>query len=240
MRLKKSSLVAALLALQLAAVPAFAQGGAEPAATKGRIAVSAEGRIDTPPDMATITMGVTTRGDTAAAALSANSAQLAAVLQRLRAAGIAERDLQTSGLNLGPQMDYSRDGKPPRILGYEASNMLTVRVRDLAALGTILDQAVGDGANAFHGLAFALSDPEPALDAARVRAVHEARRKAEMMAEAAGVKLGRILAISEGGGMADPMPKMRGGMAMAAEAVPVAGGEVSYAVSVDVTWELGE
>lgn len=237
MRLKKSSLVAALLALQLAAVPAMAQEAASP---KGRLVISAEGRIDTAPDMATITLGVATQGKTAAEALSANSTQLGAVLERLRGAGIAERDLQTSGLNLGPQMDYSRDGKPPRITGYEASNMLTVRVRDLAALGGILDQAVGDGANTFHGLSFALTEPQPALDQARVNAVHEARRKAEIIAGAAGVKLGRIVELSEHGGMADAMPKMRSAMGAAAESVPIASGEVTYAVNVSVTWELAE
>ena len=190
--------------------------------------------------MAAITLGVATRAETAAEALSANSAQLAAVLERLRGAGIAERDLQTTGLSLGPQMDYSRDGQPPRVMGYEASNMLTVRVRALETLGTILDQAVGDGANTFHGLSFALSDPEPALDRARVQAVQEARRKAEMMAEAAGVRLGPVVSISEAGGGRPPMPMMRQSMAMEAAAVPVASGEVGYAVSVTVSWDLAE
>jgi uncharacterized protein len=203
-----------------------------------RITVTAEGRVESAPDMATITLGVQTQAKTAAAALAENSARLAAVLGRLKAAGIAERDLQTSGLSLGPQLDYSRDGQAPRVIGYEVSNLLTVRVRDLGLLGGVLDQAVSDGANTFHGLAFGLADPTAALDAARVAAVTEARRKAGMMAGAAGVKLGAVLDMAEQGGMMDQRPMFRGAVAMEASAVPVQGGEVTYSVSVTVTWAL--
>lgn len=237
MRLKTVSVLAmglaAALAVQMAAVPALAD------MAKPRITVMGEGRVDARPDMATITLGVTTQGDTAAAALAENSTRLAAVLAQLKAAGVAERDLQTSGLNLGPRMDYSRDGEPPKVIGYEVSNQVTVRVRDLAALGGILDKAVGDGANTFQGLSFGLADASGALDAARVNAVTEAARKAAMMAEAAGAKLGPVIEMSETGGMADPVPMYRrGAVAMAAEAVPVEGGEVTYTVNVTMTWEL--
>lgn len=237
MRLKTVSVLAmglaAALAVQMAAGPALAD------TAKPRITVMGEGRVDARPDMATITLGVTTQGDTAAAALAENSTRLAAVLAQLKAAGVAERDLQTSGLNLGPRMDYSRDGEPPKVIGYEVSNQVTVRVRDLAALGGILDKAVGDGANTFQGLSFGLADATGALDAARVNAVTEAARKAAMMAEAAGAKLGPVIEMSETGGMADPVPMYRrGAVAMAAEAVPVEGGEVTYTVNVTMTWEL--
>ena len=237
MRLKTVSVLTAglmaAMALQGFAAPAQAE------AAKPRITVTGEGRVDARPDMATITLGVTTQGDTAAAALSENSARLAAVLTQLKAAGVAERDLQTSGLSLGPRMDYYRDGQPPKVVGYEATNQVTVRVRDLAALGGILDAAVGDGANTFHGLSFGLADTTAALDAARVNAVAEAGRKAAMIAEAAGARLGPVLAIAESGGMTDPVPMYRrGAVAMAAEAVPVEGGEVSYTINVTMTWEL--
>jgi len=232
MRLMTTKALAALLAVQLSALPALAQA---PAA---RITVTAEGRVDSAPDMATITLGVQTQGRTAAEALAANSAQLATVLGRLKAGGIAARDLQTSGLSLGPQMDYSRQGQPPRVIGYEASNMLTVRVRNLDLLGGVLDQAVSDGANTFHGLAFGLSDPTAALDTARVQAVGEARRKAAMMAGAAGAQLGAVLDMAEQGGGIDPRPMYRGAVAMEASPVPVQGGEVSLSVSVTVTWSL--
>ena len=237
MRLTKVSMLAAglasALAVQMAALTALAE------TAKSRITVTGEGRVDARPDMAVITLGVATQGDTAAAALAENSRRLAAVLAQLKAAGVAERDLQTSGLSLGPRMDYSREGQPPKVVGYEASNMVTVRVRDLTALGGILDKAVGDGANTFHGLSFGLIDATAALDAARVSAVKEAARKAAMMAGAAGVALGPVIEMTESGGAPDPMPMYRkGAVAMAAEAVPVEGGEVSYAVNVTVTWEL--
>lgn len=237
MRLTKVSVLAAglatALAVQLAAVPALAD------TAKSRITVTGEGRVDARPDMAVITLGVATQGDTAAAALSENSSRLAAVLAQLKAAGVAERDLQTSGLNLGPRLDYSRDGQPPQVVGYEASNMVTVRVRDLTALGTILDKAVGDGANTFHGLNFGLAETDATLDAARVQAVQEAKRKAAMMAEAAGVTLGPVIEMTESSGAPAPVPMFRkDAVAMAAEAVPVEGGEVSYSVNVNVTWEL--
>ncbi len=218
------ALLAGMMAGQVAAGAALADKA------PGRITVTGEGQVDAAPDIATITLGVQVRGDTAAAALAANSERLGAVLARLKAGGIADRDLQTSGLGLGPSFDYSREGQPPRIVGYEATNMLTVRVRDLTRLGAVLDQAVGDGANTLNGLAFGLAEPQAALQ--------DARRKAEMMAAAAGVSLGAVLEMSEstGGG---PQPYFRGApMAMEAAAVPVAGGEVSLSVQVSITWEI--
>lgn len=231
MRGMRVALLAGIVAGQMA-------GAALAQAAPGKIIVTGEGRVDAAPDIATITLGVQVRAETAAAALAANSERLAAVLARLKSGGIAERDLQTSGLGLGPQMDYSREGQPPRVVGYEATNMLTVRVRDLAKLGTVLDKAVGDGANTLNGLAFGLAEPQAALDKARVAAVQDARRKAEMMATAAGVALGAVLEMSEshGGG---PQPYFRGApMAMEAAAVPVEGGEVSLSVQVSITWEI--
>ena len=231
MRGMRVALLAGIMAGQMA-------GAVLADAVPGRITVTGTGQVAAVPDMATITLGVQVRGDTAAAALAANSERLAVVLARLKATGIADRDLQTSGLSLGPQLDYSRDGQPPRVVGYEASNMLTVRVRDLAMLGTVLDQAVGDGANTMHGLSLGLAEPQAAQDAARVAAVQDARRKAAMMAEAAGVALGAVLEMSEsqGGG---PQPYFRGApMAMEAAAVPVEGGEVSLSVQVSITWEI--
>ncbi len=233
MRFNKVSMLAAGLAAAMAAAP----GLADPVGP--RLTVTGEGRVDARPDMATITLGVTTQGDSAAAALSENNSRLAVVLDQLKAAGVADRDLQTSGLTLGPRIEYPENGRAPHIVGYEASNQVTIRVRDLAALGGLLDKAVGDGANTFHGLGFGLADSAAAMDEARAKAVKEAARKAATIAEAAGVTLGRIVEISENGGGGDPVPMYRRGpVAMAAESVPVEGGEVSYTVNVTVTWEL--
>jgi hypothetical protein len=203
-----------------------------------QITVTGEGRVEAPPDMATVSLGVTTQGDTAAAAMAANSAAVQAVLDRLTAAGIAARDMQTSGLSLNAQFSNYDSSRQPEIQGYVAVNMVTVRVRALETLGPVLDAAVADGANTLNGLAFGLADPDPALREARSRAVQDARARAEVLAAAAGVTLGRVLSITEFGGYAQPQPMYRAEAAMSA--VPVAGGEVGLSVSATVVWEIAE
>lgn len=223
----------ALAAAVLACALPFAVAAQTPA--PGRITVTAEGRVDAVPDMATVSLGVVTRDDTAAGALSANSDAVARVLDTLTAAGIAARDLQTTGLSVNPDWDHSSGGEG-RIRGYIAMNQVTARVRDMAALGPVLDAAVKDGANTLNGLSFALSDPAPLLQKARAAAVAEARARAEVLAQAAGVTLGRVLSITEGGGGGEaPYPAFR---AEAMAAPPVAQGEVSTVVSVTVIWEI--
>ena len=199
-----------------------------------RITVTGEGRVDAVPDMATLSIGVTTQAETAGAALTANSRQLSQVLARLRDAGIAVRDLQTSGLSMQPNWDYSNNAAP-RITGYVSTNMLTVRVRALETLGGVLDAAVRDGANTFNGLGFALADPAMALDEARRRAVADARHKAALLTEAAGMTLGPVLSISEGGGQPAPMYRME---AVVADAVPVAEGEVTLSAQVSIVYAI--
>lgn len=224
---------AAMMAMVLSGPAAWAEEA-------GMISVSGLGRVDAAPDLATINVGVSTQAKTAREALSQNTERLAKVLAELKAAGVAERDLQTSGLSLGPVFDYSVRGEP-RVTGYQVSNMLTVRVRVLESLGTVLDQTVSDGANEFRGLTFALAEPGPAMDAARVAAVKDARRKAEMMAEAAGVTLGKVRRISEQVAHVQPMMMMRADApAMEASSVPIAEGEVSYSVTVNIDWEIKE
>jgi hypothetical protein len=200
-----------------------------------QISVTGEGRVEAAPDMATVSLGVTTQGDTAAAAMAANAAAVQAVLDRLTAAGIAARDMQTSGLSLNPQFSNYDSSRQPEIQGYVAVNMVTVRVRALETLGPVLDAAVADGANTLNGLAFGLADPDPALREARTRAVQDARARAEVLAAAAGVTLGRVLSITEGG-YASPAPMYRAEAAMSA--VPVAGGEVGVGVMATVVWEI--
>jgi hypothetical protein len=227
-----STLAAAAL---LGAAPASAQDNA----MLPQITVTGEGQVEAAPDMATMTLGVTTEARTAAAALSDNSTQLAQVLARLRAAGVAERDLQTTGLSLNPNWQAPSEGGTPRITGYVASNMLTVRLRDLEAMGGVLDAAIGDGANTFNGLSFGLSDPAPAMAEARRLAVADAIARATLLTEAAGLTLGPVLSISEGGVRAQPGPMFR--MEAVADApVPVAGGAVATQASVTIVFGLGE
>lgn len=227
------------LAMVLAlSVPALAEE------MRPTISVTGEGRVEARPDMATISLGVTTEGDTAKAALEANNSALAAVIERLKAAGTEDRDIQTSGLSLSPRYDYNATDSSGqnRITGYIAANVVTVRVRNLDSLGTTLDSAVSDGANTLNGLAFGLQEPEPATDEARKEAVADARHKAELYAGAAGVKLGRVLSISEQGGYALPMPMMAeaAGFKDARASVPVEAGEVGVTATVSILYELAE
>lgn len=228
--------LALILLTALAAPPA----GAEDAAP-AVISVTGEGRALAEPDMATVTLGVQTEADTAAAAMAENSARLASVIERLKSAGIEPRDIQTSGLSLGPRYDYSRsDGTPPTLIGYTAANMVTVRVRALDRVGGVLDAVVSDGANTLNGLAFGLADDRALRDAARRAAVADAAAKAALYAEAAGVTLGRLTSISEAGGSMPPMPMaMEAGFAKAAD-VPVAPGELAITASVSMVYEIAE
>jgi uncharacterized protein YggE len=215
--------------------PALAQAEA-PRTTS--LTVAGEGHVDLPPDMAMISLGVTTEADTAAAALAANNAAQAEVLAVLAAAGIEPRDIQTSGLNLNPVWDnrsYS-DGRQ-RIRGYSVSNIVTIRVRKLDSLGGLLDKVVTTGANQLNSLTFGLSDPKPAMDEARKRAVADALDRARLYADAAGVTLGPLVSLSEGGAYQQPQPMFRRDAAMES-AVPVAGGEVGIVASVSVTFEI--
>ncbi|HBU16216.1 MAG TPA: SIMPL domain-containing protein, partial [Gemmobacter sp.] len=153
-----------LSTLALAAAFGAAALVAPVAALAGQITVTGEGRIQAAPDMATITLGVTTQGATAAEAMAANSAELAKVMDRLKTSGIEARDMQTTGLSLYPEWRQSADGQSQQIGGYTASNTLTLRIRALDTLGGVLDSAIQDGANTLNGVEFGLSNPRPAED----------------------------------------------------------------------------
>ncbi len=226
MRLLKVMLVAGLLGLPGA-------GSAEDAL----ITVTGEGHAMAVPDMAMLTLGVSTDAPTASAALSQNSAHQAEVIARLKAAGIADLDIQTADLSLGPR--YENGGgsdSAPKMVGFVASNTVRIRVRMLDTLGKVLDAAVKDGANTLSGLSFDLSDPAAEQEAARRAAVADAMARARVYADAAGVKLGPIRSISESGGEVRPMPMMK--MSMAAAAVPVQQGEMSIDASVTMVFAI--
>lgn len=213
---------------------------AETAPPPATITVTGEGTVTAAPDLATISLGVTTQGATAGEAMAANSAALATVLERVKAAGVEGRDIQTSILNLNPNWSNSDGSSMPVIEGYIATNVVQIRVRDLAGLGGVLDAAVTDGANTLNGVSFGLAEPEPALDEARKEAVAAARARAELLTTAAGVGLGRIVSISENGGYVPPSPMYRMEAAMADAPVPVEGGEVGVTAMVTITWEIAQ
>lgn len=202
-----------------------------------QISVSGEGVVQSAPDMATISLGVTTQGATAAEAMASNAAGVANVLANLTAAGILGRDIQTTGLSLNPVWSTYDSGASQKIDSYSAVNSVTVRVRALDALGGVLDAAVKDGANTLNGLSFGLADPAPALDEARKRAVADAARKAAILAQAAGVKLGRIVNITEGTAYPPQQPMFASNDSMKSS-VPVAAGEVAMQVTVTILYAI--
>ena len=204
------------------------------------LSVSASAEATRVPDVASLSTGVVTQAADANAALKANSAQMSKVVAAIRAAGIAERDIQTSGININPQYRYA-ENQPPTITGYQASNTVNVKVRDVAKLGEVLDALVASGANQVNGPSFEIDQPEAAYDEARQAALKKAQARAEMYAKSLGLRVRRIVSISEGGGFRPPMPMMKA-MAMdaRAESAPVAPGETTLSASLDVVFELGK
>lgn len=189
--------------LALAAASASAQAmpplAPIPLAAEGTLlTVSAQGRSHRVPDVATVRAGVMTQASTAAAALAADAAAMDRALAALRAAGVAPRDVATAAVSLQPQQRYE-DGRPPAIIGYQAVNTVSVRLRDVAGAGRVLDALVAAGINQIEGPTLSLADPDAALDEARTDAVRRARARADLYARASGLRVERIAALSEEG-----------------------------------------
>jgi uncharacterized protein YggE len=217
----------------LATAPALAQTTAEfPSA----ISVTGEASISVPPDIAFVDAGVATDAKTAHEASEANNVAMGKVIAALKSANIDSRDIQTSRLSLQPQYAPNRSGPSP-IVGYRASNRVTVRIHDVTKVANVIDTLVGAGANDIGNVNFEVSQASKLLDDAREKAVADARRKAEIYAKAAGVTLGAPMSISEEGA---PQPTFRAKMAMpvAAAPTPIAQGEETLSVSVSVTWAI--
>ncbi|MEM6410409.1 MAG: SIMPL domain-containing protein [Pseudomonadota bacterium] len=203
--------------------------------------ISSRASVDRTPDLAYINAGVETEARTAAEALSENAERMNGVFAALEAAGIEEKDIQTSNFNVSPNYDYSRDG-PPRLVGYRATNQVRAKVSDLDNLGATLDSLVNAGGNTLNGIQFGLEDSSEALNNAREDAVTQAIERAELYAGAAGYSVGRIVSISEGGGDGNFQPPVAALSRAAADfesaRSPVAAGELSFAASVNVIFEL--
>lgn len=203
-----------------------------------QISVTGEGRVSAEPDMAIVQIGVSREAPKASEAMAATSDAANAVLEEIEAAGIAPRDVQTANISLTPRWQNTNNSRP-RIIGYAASINLTVRARALPSLGQLLDAVVSDGANQMNGLSFSMADPRPLQDAARQMAVKDARAKAELLAEAAGVTVGAVVSISENGA-GRPVATMARSAMMEASAVPIAAGEVDVNASVSIIFAIGE
>ncbi|NGM48733.1 SIMPL domain-containing protein [Caulobacter sp. 602-2] len=241
--IRNRSTVPALVAagaaiLALSAVPAAAQNN-DAAFRATTFNLSAAGETAIAPDMATITLGVQSEGASAAAALSANGAAMNKVIAALKKAGVAERDIQTSNLNVNPQYAYEQN-QPPRLTGYQASNQVTILARDLSKLGQTVDAAASAGANTVGGISFGLQNPQKAEDEARIKAVAALKAKSDLYARATGYKVVRLVSLNEAGGYT-PSPQPAPMFAMAkremADSTAISGGELKVRVEVSATYE---
>ena len=203
-------------------------------AAERTVTLTGEATVGVAPDTAVIRIGVIRQEKTAREAGEANARQMTSVLAAIKASGIAERDIQTSRLSLQPQYDPNKGGTA-RLTGFQATNQVTVRIRDIDSLPTVLDRAIGAGANEMSGIEFVVSEQSKLLDQARDDAIADARRKAELYASAAGAKVGQVVSISEEG-PAPPQPRPM--QAVRAGAVPVAPGEQTLRAIVSVSYQL--
>jgi len=199
----------AAMALAATAIPAVAvaQSPAVPVAVISgtRLDVSATGEVTRVPDIAIISAGVQTLQPTATAAIEENAARMERVRAALKRAGIEDRDIQTSSINLNPEYQYDQN-RPPRLTGYRATNTVNVKFRDLKRTGAILDALVAEGANQINGPNLTIDKPESALDEARTKAIANGRARADLYARALGMRVVRLISVSEGGGYNVPPP----------------------------------
>ena len=204
-----------------------------------RLDISVTGEATRVPNLAVISAGVVTRAKTASAALQQNSARMERVLAALRRAGVAERDIQTSSISLNPDYRYV-DNQPPQLTGYNASNQVSIRFRDIRNSGEILDALVAEGANQINGPTMTIEQPQAALDEARANAVAAGRARAELYARALGKRVARVISVSESGGYYSPPPPMpeRGDMVMAVSKTEIVPGEQKLQVSLAMAFEL--
>jgi uncharacterized protein YggE len=237
----KHILMAALM-MGAAALPAAAdaqQASITQSIAGTRLDVSATGDVTRVPDIAIITAGVVTRSATAAGALQQAATRMDRVIAALKRAGVEDRDIQTSNLNLNPEYTYINN-QPPKLNGYTASNQLSIRFRDIANSGKILDALVAEGANQINGPSLTIDKPEAALDEARARAVAAGRARADLYARSLGLRVARVVAVSESGGnypSPPPMPMMMEARSQAAD-TKIVPGEQKLSVTLTMTFEL--
>ena len=206
-----------------------------------RLDIVATGEVTRVPDIAVISAGVVTKAATATAAIGDNADRMARVRAALRRAGIADRDIQTSSVNLNPDYRYA-ENQPPQLTGYQASNNVSIRFRDIKRSGAILDALVAEGANQINGPSLTVDKPEVALDEARVAAISVGRRRADLYAAALGMRVVRLTSVSEAGAeQPRPMPMMSSDIVVTGSSVKrteIDPGEQKIATSVSMSFEL--
>ena len=211
------------------------------AAAKRMISLSASGTVKATPDMASISTGVTSEGQTAQDALSKNTDAMTKVVDTLKGAGLEPKDIQTTDFSVSPIYERKKDEEATFITGYRVNNNVNITVRDIDKLGDVLDKVVRAGANQIGSISFGIAEPEKMKDEARKLAMKNAIGNAKLYAETAGVELGHVIKINESGNYTPrPYRAMAAAAPMMAEAkqVPVEGGTMSVEAKVEVTWEL--
>ena len=238
----KRLFAALLITTAVPAAPAAAQVTTQLAQpiTGTRVDVSATGEVTRIPDVALISAGVVTRSTTASAAIQDNARRMERVIAALKQAGVADRDIQTTAINLNPEYRYA-ENQPPQLVGYTASNQLTIRFRDIRSSGRILDALVAEGANQINGPTMTIDRPDAALDEARANAVAMGRQRADLYARALGKRVTRVISVSESGShYAPPPPMPMAERAMAAQAADtkIVPGEQKLQVTLAMVFEL--
>ena len=201
------------------------------------ITVQGHGEVRVAPDMAVVSIGVSSQAETARDALSANTEAMTRILASLKAASIADKEIQTSNFSVQPRYDYNNNAQP-RLTGYDVSNTVTVAVRQLASLGAVLDQVVSAGSNQINGIMFDVAKPDAALDEARKLAAADAARKAGLYAKSMAFEVGEVLSLSEASGISPPVYAKETRVESLTADVPIAAGEQQLAIDVTVTWAI--
>ena len=204
------------------------------------VEVSGEGSVSAAPDFARVTLGVTSAGKTAGEAMAANAKAASTLVSLIKAEGIAPADIQTTEVSISPVFSQPAHGQEtaPTITGYSVSNSVTMIVRDIPRLGALLDKAVTAGANSVYGIGFGHNDPSALLDKARPLAVADARRKAEIYANAGGARIGRLMVLTEEAGPQQPIAFSRAYIAGARAPTPIEAGEDKLTVAITARFEL--
>jgi uncharacterized protein len=205
------------------------------------ISISGRGEVSAVPDIVDITISIESTAKKAGEAMQTNKKSMKALFDTIGNLGIPDKDVATTNFKVDQQFEYSNEGKkPPKVVGYEVTNTVRVRLRKVEKMGEFLDLAVKDGASTIRGLSFSISETGKLLDEARKQAMEDARRKAEVYAKSGGFTLGKVMTVVEGGGVIIPLrPAVSRKLASSAEeSVPVAEGEQQLSIDVNVVWEI--
>lgn len=228
-------------ALCAAALAAEAQDEPHGAGAVPTIMVEGQASREVTPDMAVITLGVVTDRATALDAAQQNGQTVKALVTQIKAGGIADRDIETTQATLSPVYNDPKNGEAPRVKGFQAANVVQIKVRTVADAGPLAGRLIDKGANTLQGIDFTVADPAPVLDVLRAEATKDARRRAEIYAAAAGAKLGRVLAIRPDQQPDFVMARRPAPSAMReAVAVPLQAGTQRLDARVTITWSLDE